>query len=81
MEEGARGVDELADGRGRSAGDEPEDLLRADPAYRGAWDPRGPPGRGGSDLHRPSPPHFDQHWPGWAKIKMTRGLADPRERL
>lgn len=42
MEEGARGVDELADGRGRGAGDEPEDLLRADPANRRAWDPRGP---------------------------------------
>lgn len=44
MEEGAGGVDELADGRGRGAGDEPEDLLRADPAHRGARDPRGPPG-------------------------------------
>jgi hypothetical protein len=45
VEEGARGVDELADGRGRGAGDEPEDLLGADPAHCGARDPRGPPCR------------------------------------
>ena len=24
--------------------------------------------------------HLDKHWPGGAKIKMTLGLADPRER-
>ena len=25
--------------------------------------------------------HLDKHWPGGAKIKMTLGLADPRERV
>lgn len=44
VEEGAGRVDELADGRGRGAGDEPEDLLRAGPSHRGPRDPRRPPG-------------------------------------
>jgi len=45
MEEGARAVDELADGRGRGAGDEPEHLLgarRRPGACRGARDPLHP---------------------------------------
>ena len=25
--------------------------------------------------------HLDKHWPRGAKIKMTLGLADPRERI
>ena len=37
--------------------------------------PRGPRRRLGSDQH------LDKHWPGGAKIKMTLGLADPRERV
>ena len=36
--------------------------------------PRGPRSLLGSDQH------LDKHWPGGAKIKMTLGLADPRER-
>lgn len=44
VEEGEGRVDELADGRGRGAGDEPEDLLRAGPSHRGPRDPRRPPG-------------------------------------
>ena len=49
MEEGARFVDELANGRGRSAGDKPEHLLRARPrtARRHPRDPLCPPGRRG----------------------------------
>jgi len=45
MEEGARAVDELADGRGRGARDEPEHLLgarRRPGACRGARDPLHP---------------------------------------
>jgi hypothetical protein len=49
VEEGARFVDELANGRGRSAGDKPEHLLRARPrtARRRARYPLRPPGRCG----------------------------------
>ena len=36
--------------------------------------PRGPRRQLSSDQH------LDKHWPGGAKIKMTLGLADPREK-
>ncbi len=37
--------------------------------------PRWPRSLLGSDQH------LDKHWPGGAKIKITLGLADPRERV
>ena len=37
--------------------------------------------RGGAASGSGSDQHLDKHWPGGAIIKMTLGLADPRERV
>jgi hypothetical protein len=77
VEEGPWGVDELADGRGRGAGDEPQHLLRPRPcpAHRGARDPLRPPGSG---LPRRAPSRG--RGGGWSsRSGARRGADDQRE--